>query len=293
MARSSQENRNSVNTDNANEHCFKQTPQNCVNCDICKIGEPPPQDSLQETHAVFNLLGAATQELGPSMVYYGGGMGAQGVDIRFGMSLQQQVALVDYVRGSGTVNVYGPRVLLNTAWNVRLMDALATFTSDREVVQFLCFGWPLNHDGSETVCSYFNHPSAVRYSSQVTEYICTEIGFGCLLGPFLTSPWREHVACSPLSTRPKKDSSKRHIIMDLSWLKWGWSVNSGIDKDKYLEQIVHLTYPTVDRLCRRAAELGPGWSFGWKKDMDRAFKQIIMCPSSWPLLGIMWEGLLH
>ena len=52
-------------------------------------------------------------------------------------------------------------------------------------------------------------------------------------------------------------------------------------------------YPNIDMLCRCAAQLGPGNVLGWKKDMDRAFKQIVMCPSLWPLLGFMWGGYVY
>ena len=51
-----------------------------------------------------------------------------------------------------------------------------------------------------------------------------------------------------------------------------------------------LHYPTVDDLCCRAAGLGVG-CMGYKHDMDRAFKQILASPCSWPLLGITWDNL--
>ena len=46
-------------------------------------------------------------------------------------------------------------------------------------------------------------------------------------------------------------------------------------------------YPTVDRICKRAVQVGKG-VMGYKKDMNRAFKQILMDPADWPKLGIFW-----
>ena len=43
--------------------------------------------------------------------------------------------------------------------------------------------------------------------------------------------------------------------MDLSWPHNGRSVNDGISKDRYLEQVVQLQCPTVDMLCKKAMEL--------------------------------------
>ena len=53
-----------------------------------------------------------------------------------------------------------------------------------------------------------------------------------------------------------------------------------------------MQYPTVDMLCRKAAQLGAGIK-GYKIDMDRAFKQIFMDFADWPLLGIMWNQTVY
>ena len=217
-----------------------------------------------------------------------------GVDVRQGLSMQQQVQLVNYVRSFGKPNIYAACIPLRTAWNVELMKQIATSVSDREVVQFIQFGWPLNHDGGPTTCSFFNHKSAVRHHEQVTNYIVKEVGLGCLLGPFISLPWSTQVAVSPLSTRAKKEAGKRRIIMDLSWPLHGkCSVNDGIDKNVYLGQPVNLVYPSVDLLRRRIAQIGAGQALGYKRDLDRAFKQIFMCVASWLYLGMSWDGLLY
>ena len=99
------------------------------------------------------------------------------------------------------------------------------------------------------------------------------------------------VAVSPLSTRSKKSSVKRRVIVDFSWPQEGGSVNDGISADNYLGQEISIIYPTVDLLCQRAARLGTN-CLGWKRDMDLAFKQLICDPMDWPLMGISWQSAI-
>ena len=125
------------------------------------------------------------------------------------------------------------------------------------------------------------------------KYIHKELSLDCLMGPFLSPPWDKHVAVSPMSTRPKKlDHNNRRVLTDLSWPHDGTSVNDGIPTDKYLEQHISLTYPTVDLLCKKAFKLGKG-CFGYKKDLIRAFKQIFIDPRDWPQLGISWRNFIY
>ena len=100
---------------------------------------------------------------------------------------------------------------------------------------------------------------------------------------------------SPLSTRAKKDSEDRRIIMDCSWLI-GVSLNDGISKDIYLGELCNLKYPTLDTVTRRIFTLRQASDqpiFLWKEDLDRAFRQLYGCPSSVPLLGYRWRGLYY
>ena len=209
------------------------------------------------------------------------------LDVR-NMPLQELVQLVNYVRLDDRPNIYGSQVPLKTSWNIPLCMQLASSTSDREVVNFLLYGWSLNHDGRPATINHTNHASALNHAQHVTNYIQKELSLGCLLGPFATIPWSKDVATSPMSTRPKKNSEKRRIIMDLSWPP-GASVNDGISKDTYLHQLMQVTYPTVDAICKRAFKIGSGVR-AYKKDLNRAFKQLFMQPNDWPMLGISWQG---
>ena len=188
--------------------------------------------------------------------WWGGAHALQSaVNVRWA-PIQELLEFVTYIRNTGTCNVYGARVAMETAWNTQLMENLAESTSDREVVQFMRYGWPLSHDGSPTTITLENHTSALKHHRQVTEYVVKEWKLGCLLRPFVTVPWGNNMAVSPMSTRAKKNSAKRRILMDLSWPRNGASVNDGISKEYYLEQPVNLQYPTVDKLCKKAVQIG-------------------------------------
>ena len=207
-------------------------------------------------------------------------------------TLQQQVELVNQVRAGGGPNVYNARIPVESKWNLQLMNQLAESTSDREVVQMLTFGWPFNHDNRRTTITLENHRTAINFPEHMQKYLVKELKNDRLCGPFITPPWSGTVAVSPMSTRPKRGSNKRRIIVDLSWPQDGAAVNDGISKDTYLGQPMKLVYPTIDRLCRRVVKLGKK-CLGYKRDMDMAFKRIPVDPFDWPLLGITWGGLIY
>ena len=196
--------------------------------------------------------------------------------------------IAHYVIQTGQINAAGARIPLKSNWNLRLVDSLCESDSDRRVLTFLRYGWPLNRLEGPVEKTWKNHGSAQKFPIQVEEYLHKEIKADTLLGPFVTSPFEEKITgISPLSTTPKKDSEKRRIIVDLSWPKEnGYSVNSLIPKETYLGVWVKLRYPTIDDICRRAYQLGP--CLGSKKDMSRAFLQIKMDPLAWSSMGIAW-----
>ena len=108
---------------------------------------------------------------------------------RLSLSISEQVQLVNYIKGYKKPNIYGARVPIESNWNIPLCYQLAQSPSDREVVQFLQFGWSLNHDGRETTVNMINHATARNHQDDVTSYIRKELNYGCLLGPFYTPPW--------------------------------------------------------------------------------------------------------
>ena len=76
----------------------------------------------------------------------------------------------------------------------------------------------------------------------------------------------------------------------------GVSLNDGISKKTYLGLPCDLKYPTIDRVTRNFFDMSRKsqetiWLF--RKDLDRAFRQIYAEPISVPLLGYRWRNLYY
>ena len=102
-----------------------------------------------------------------------------------------------------------------------------------------------------------NHRGVTWYPQAIDKYFEKEIRLEVTIGPFTIPPFVNNIGISPLSMRTKKDSQERRIILDLSY-PFGHSVNDGISKTTYCGESIKLTYPTLDCLVQRVAELGSG-----------------------------------
>ena len=183
---------------------------------------------------------------------------------------------IKQVVDSGKYNYQSCRILVNDKWNFQLLSNLLIDYKDSSILQYLQFGWPIDRDMEVPLeMGGRNHKGATDFQEQVDQYITKELGLGAMIGPFEALPFKGPVAISPLSTRAKKGSEARRIIMDCSW-PIGSSLNDGIAKDRYLGKKVDLRYPTVDKLAARVHKLyeadmaKPIYFF--KEDMDRAFR---------------------
>ena len=187
------------------------------------------------------------------------------------------VLLAHKIIESGKPNRFGCRIALCTNWNLTLLDMLLADYDDREVVEWLKFGFMISQDDNieDPIPADTNHKGATMYPEVIENYIDTELRLGATMGPFTIPPFIDRIGISPLSTRPKKESAKRRIIMDLSF-PMGRSVNDGIDKNTYNGEQIRLTYPSIDTLAQRIAQLGPGCLI-WKKDLLCYFRQVPVC----------------
>ena len=159
---------------------------------------------------------------------------------------------------------------------------------DQNLVKFIEFGWPVNFDKACPLGRVDNnHPSALNYTEHLEYYIDTELGHRALAGPFGGPPFTwTHI--SPLMTRPKKESEKRRVIMDLSW-PHGASVNDGVTLTQYVDGPAVIKLPTVDYMEGRMLTLGRG-AFLYKTDLARGYRQLRVDPGDWPLLGFKHLG---
>ena len=64
-------------------------------------------------------------------------------------------------------------------------------------------------------------------------YIDTELSWNAITEPFEYPPFCNDFVCSPLQTVPKRGSSTRRVVIDLSFLS-SCSVNDGIPQDTYM-----------------------------------------------------------
>ena len=80
------------------------------------------------------------------------------------------------------------------------------------------------------VSSMRNHTGATLFPQDIDAYLKAEISRHSIAGPFSSIPFQDRMAVSPLNSVPKKDSSERRVILDLSW-PLRTSVNDGIHKN--------------------------------------------------------------
>ena len=91
-----------------------------------------------------------------------------------------------------------------------------------------------------------NLPSALVFLDHVRTYIKAELSFTAFAGPFQKNPLHQHLIYSPIQTGPKRGSTTRHVVMDLSYPP-SFSVNSGIPSSTYLDYPFKLRLPGIER----------------------------------------------
>jgi hypothetical protein len=193
--------------------------------------------------------------------------------------------IYDTVRVSGVPNFLSLRVSLPHGLNIPQWRGYLKGYTDVSLVDFLDFGFPVGFDSKfPLISTYSNHASAQNYPEHVQYYLDTECQEGAMLGPFDSTPFWPWLHISPLMTRDKKNSTKRRVIVDLSWPHHA-SVNGGTPLETYLNEPYKLHLPTTEDLAVVIAHYGPGCGL-WARDLRRAYRQWRIDPLDWPLMGI-------
>lgn len=109
-----------------------------------------------------------------------------------------------------------------------------------------------------------------------------------MVGPFNSPPFTPWTRCSPLMTRPKKDSQDRRVIIDLSF-PHGEAVNDGINTVDFFGKDISYSLPTISDLIAIIQQHGRG-AYLWKADLARTYRQFRIDPLDTPLLGITFQG---
>ena len=129
------------------------------------------------------------------------------------------------------------------------------------------------------------HPQAIQ------KYINKEIEKDAVIGPFQQIPFKDRIGISPISSRAKKNSTDRRIIIDLSF-PLGNSVNEGMIKGNYLGFTAELRFPRTDDLALRIFQLGTNAGM-FKIDLSRYFRQLPLEPGDYSLIGYIIDGNLY
>lgn len=200
------------------------------------------------------------------------------------------------VTKSGKYNFEGCRIPVNTKMNLSYLRGLLSDYKDKHICDFLEYGFPMGVSSQKSLLKivnkqdlwkYKNHKGAMEYPEEIEKYFQKEMRSKAIIGPFKTCPFSNGIKISPLNSVPKKDTTERRVILDLSYPK-GNSVNDLISKDFYLDNKIDLVYPKVDDLIQLIKVKGRGCLL-FKIDLRKAFRQLPLCPSSYSLGAYVWK----
>ena len=104
---------------------------------------------------------------------------------------------------------------------------------------------------------YKNHKGAEEFPDSMLSYLEKESRHKAILGPFKSNPFSSGIKISPFNTVPKRDSSERRVILDLSFPK-GAAINDFVSKEFYLGEKMDLVYPKVDDFIQLIKQKGQG-----------------------------------
>lgn len=201
-------------------------------------------------------------------------------------------ALYERIRSFNLPNFLGARVPLETKLHLQVWREKLVSYHDKDICIFLEFGWPVGyHSSTPPISCSKNHPSATLHPTHVNKFITTELAHGALVGPFTSSPFTPWTRCSPIMTRPKKDSSDRRVIIDLSF-PHGEAVNDGINSEDFFGSDISYSLPVIGDLVALIQHHGKG-TYLWKADLARAYRQFRIDPLDTPLLGISFDSAVY
>ena len=191
------------------------------------------------------------------------------------------------MKRSKKFNFQQSKILLPSSFNFDYLEHELSHYKDKQIIQFLKYGFPLGHDGSTgSRVVPKNHAGARFYHKQVRELLDKEVRLKAAIGPFREPPF-ENSCFSPLNSVPKKGTERR-LILDMSFPA-GNAINDGIHKDWYLNEFQKLTLPSIDNLVDQIMKLGRGCKV-FKVDLSRAYRQIFIDFSCVDLLGYFFDG---
>ena len=97
------------------------------------------------------------------------------------------------------------------------LECIVNTTEDSRIVQLLRYRFSFGYMGPVPIPSSEIHPLAKWHLRDLAVYIVKESDHGTMLGLSLPTPFQPWCLLNPFLTRPKKDTTDRRVIMDLSW----------------------------------------------------------------------------
>ena len=205
----------------------------------------------------------------------------------------KDIALNEQVLRKGYPNRWGVQIQVKSGWKLDAFEQILQGYEDGEVMEWLRYGWPTGRLPTlpPPKWSGKNHKGATEFPEQLHRYVTKELGYRAVMGPYSKIPFSNNIGISPLSTRPKKDTDDRRVILHLSF-PIGEAVNDRIPKDSYLGFMAQLTFPKTDDFAVRIFQLGKG-CYMFKIDLSRYFRQIPLDPGDYSLIGYVINGQLY
>ena len=118
----------------------------------------------------------------------------------------EDIARYDRVMKGGYPNRWGAQVVVRSKWNLQLMEQWLIDYEDKEVVQWLRYGWPTGRLPTMESPSLANknHKGATEHPQQLEKYVQTEKQHGAIMGPFKKVPSKIRWAYHHLALEPRR-----------------------------------------------------------------------------------------
>ena len=205
----------------------------------------------------------------------------------FSQEHPQLAAIYQAVQAVGTPNYRGARQPVPHNLNIQAWRDRSHLFPDASLVEMLEFRFPIGYTASHPPAPHTgNHPSANKHPADIDAYLNKELRHSAIIGPADRLPF-QWPRTNPMMTRPKKDSSSRRVIVDLS-MPQDASVNSGIPRNSLDGAPFKLRLPNPATLAAKILEYGPGCLL-YKVDLSRAYRQLRTDPLDWPFLMLQWD----
>lgn len=197
------------------------------------------------------------------------------------------------VRATGLPNMLAAKKPIMTqlrpsAW----IENAVGHCDDDFIIRGIQYGFPLQYVGGPiNVQNPDVHLSAKNDSHHIQAYLDTEIANLAIIGPFHSPPFHDWFHTSPLMTRPKSDPTKRRVIVDLSFPSHQ-NVNLAVPKNVLFGNIHEHNLPTIDQLVEAVKDRHFRCALA-TIDIQRAYRNIPVCPLDYPLLGIKFNNKFY